>query len=57
MLRDVGYVSELNHGCDRLIELLHEGVKRFEEELEKQDIPFEVTDQPHVISKREPSTV
>jgi len=53
----VGYVSELNHGCDRLIELLHEGVKRFEEELEKQDIPFEVTDQPHLISKREPSAV
>jgi hypothetical protein len=28
--RDIGYVSEINKGCDRLLELLHEAVERFE---------------------------
>jgi hypothetical protein len=37
LLRDVGYVSDLKLGCDRMIELLKEGLERFEEELAKTD--------------------
>lgn len=57
LLRDVGYISELNNGCDRLIELLHEGVRRFEEEMKTQELTYDTADMsgPHSIS--EPSTV
>ena len=38
LCRDVAYVSELDKGCQRLLDLLHEGVQRFEEEMQRQDI-------------------
>jgi hypothetical protein len=52
LLRDIGYVGELNNGCDRLIELLREGIVRFEAELEKQGISYGEEDQPEAVSKK-----
>ena len=57
LLRDVGYISELNNGCDRLIELLHEGVSRFEEEMKKQELKHDTADMPELLSIGEPRPV
>ena len=44
LLRDVGYVSELKLGCERMRELLEEGVERFEQELAKHSETSEMLD-------------
>ena len=57
LLRDIGYVGELNNGCDRLIELLREGIVRFEAELKKQEISYGEEDHPEAVTTRMPSIV
>ncbi len=37
LLRDINYVTQLKDGCQRLIDLLHKGVERIEDELKKHD--------------------
>jgi len=34
--RDIGYVTEIKNGCDRLLTLLKDGIERFDEEIENE---------------------
>ena len=34
--RDIGYVTEIKNGCDRLLTLLEDGIERFDEEIDNE---------------------